>query len=245
MAYTEMRLQRDSPETEATAAVERADMLALIEAEARATASYTGRPVFNRRVMTAMAKVPRHKFVPNSEESLAYINAALPIGHGQTISQPYIVALMTDLLDLSEESVVLEVGTGSGYQAAVLAEIAKQVYSLEIVAELAEEARVRLQRLGITKVEVRTGDGYYGWLEHAPFDGIIVTAATAEIPPPLIEQLKCGGRLVIPVGRPFVGQDLMVVEKDEAGEVSSRSVLPVAFVPFRRDKYAEQVKGEE
>ncbi len=212
-----------------------AEMITRIEAEAQATAAYTGRPMFNPRVLAALAKIPRHEFVPASNQSLAYLNVALSIGYGQTISQPYIVALMTDLLDLDEESVVLEIGTGSGYQAAVLAAIARRVYSIEIIPALAEEAGVRLERLGISNVEVCVGDGFYGWPEHAPYDGILVAAAATEIPPPLIAQLKPGGRLVIPFGRPFYCQDLTVAEKSEDGQLSLRSVLPVAFVPFRRE----------
>lgn len=212
------------------------EMLSRIQAEALATASYTGRPVFGRPVMAAMARVPRHQFVPSSQESLAYINAALAIGHQQTISQPYIVALMTDLLDLDGTARVLEVGTGSGYQAAVLAEIAKQVYSIELIPELAAEAKTRLQRLGVENAAIRAGDGYYGWPEQSPYDGVLVTAAAEAVPPPLIDQLKPGGRLVIPLGRPFTGQDLTVVAKTEAGEVTKTSVLAVAFVPFRRDE---------
>lgn len=219
-------------------------MLSRIEAEARATASSTGRPVFDRRVMAAMARVPRHKFVPSSEEELAYINAALAINHGQTISQPYIVALMTDLLDLEADAVILEVGTGSGYQAAVLAEIAKQVYSIEIIPELAAKAQVRLQELGCTNVQVRAGDGYTGWPEHAPYDGIMVTAAAREIPPALVEQLKTGSRLVMPLGPPFMGQDLIVAEKSDIGKLNTRSALPVAFVPFTRPKPAVEMKTD-
>jgi protein-L-isoaspartate(D-aspartate) O-methyltransferase len=211
-------------------------MIACIEAEARATVSYTGRPTFNRRVIAALERVPRHEFVPPSLFHIAYVNTALGISHGQTISQPYIVALMTDLLDLDVDATVLEVGTGSGYQTAVLAQVARQVYSIEIIPELAEQARQRLSRLGITNVEVRTGDGYHGYPEHAPFDGIMVTAAALDVPPPLIKQLKAGGKLVIPLGRPFADQDLTVVEKRSNNEIVSRSVLPVAFVPFQRGK---------
>ena len=209
-------------------------MGAQIEAEAKATAAYTDRKAFSAAVMAAIGKVPRNEFVPASQVPSAYINAALPIGHGQTISQPYIVALMTDLLDLGETSIVLEIGTGSGYQTAVLAEIAKQVYSIEVVQELADEATERLKRLGYANVAIRSGDGYDGWPEHAPFDGILVTAATPDVPPALIEQLKLGGRMAIPVGNRILGEDLMVIEKDQAGEIHERSVLPVAFVPFTR-----------
>jgi protein-L-isoaspartate(D-aspartate) O-methyltransferase len=231
---------RNTYPSEEWLADEQAAMLAQIEAGARATAAYTGRPAFSPRVMAAMARVPRHEFVPLSERSLAYADAALPIAHGQTISQPYIVALMTDLLDLTDGSVVLEVGTGCGYQTAVLAEVAKQVYSIEVIPALAREAQVRLSAMGFTNIEICSDDGYHGWPEHAPFDGIMVTAATAEIPPPLSEQLKRGGRMVIPLGRPYMGQELTVVVKSLAGEVRSRPVLPVAFVPFVRKQRSEE-----
>ena len=210
-----------------------AEMIAQIEAEARSTADYTGRSRFDSRVLAAIKRVPRHEFVPASEKDMAYLNVALPIGHGQTISQPYIVALMTDLLALEPEAVVLEIGTGSGYQAAVLAQMVRQVYSVEIIPAIAAKAKARFTRLGITNIEVRVGDGYYGWPEHAPFDGIVVTAAAPQIPPLLVEQLKPGGRLVIPLGRPLDRQDLTVAEKSEDNQLSLRSVLPVAFVPFQ------------
>ena len=206
-------------------------MVAEIAAEARDTAEYTGRAAFQPRVMAAMAKVPRHEFVPPAEESYAYINNALPIGHGQTISQPYIVALMTDLLDPQPTHRVLEVGTGSGYQAAILAELVQRVYSIEVIPELAEEARERLTRLGYANVIVRAGDGYAGWPEEAPFDGIIVTAAAATVPKPLLAQLRNGGRMVIPVGS-RLGQNLYLIEKSASGEISKRNLLPVAFVPL-------------
>lgn len=210
-------------------------MLDLIAVEARATACYTGRAVFSQSVMDAMAKVPRHEFVESPDEHLAYVNAALPVGHGQTISQPYIVALMTDLLDLNESSAVLEVGTGTGYQAAVLAEIVASVYTVEILPELAESAATRLRRLGYRNVHVQRGDGYHGWREHAPYDGILVAAAAQSVPPPLLEQLKPGGRLIIPIGLPFTGQELMVVEKKSADKTHMWPALRVAFVPFTRD----------
>lgn len=206
-------------------------MVSEIAAEARDTAEYTGRAAFHPRVMAAMAKVPRHEFVPPAEESYAYINNALPIGHGQTISQPYIVALMTDLLDPQPPHRVLEVGTGSGYQAAILAELVQRVYSIEVIPELAEEARERLARLGYANVIVRAGDGYAGWPEQAPFDGVIVTAAAAAVPKPLLAQLRNGGRMVIPVGS-RLGQNLLLIEKSGSGEISERNLLPVAFVPL-------------
>jgi protein-L-isoaspartate(D-aspartate) O-methyltransferase len=208
-----------------------AEMIAQIEAEARSTAAYTGRSRFDSRVLAAIKRVPRHEFVPASEKDMAYLNVALPIGHGQTISQPYIVALMTDLLALEPDAIVLEIGTGSGYQAAVLAQMVRQVYSVELIPAIAAKAKARFTRLGIANIEVRVGDGYYGWPEHAPFDGIVVTAAAPQIPPLLVEQLKPGGRLVIPLGRPLDRQDLTVAEKSEDNQLSLRSVLPVAFVP--------------
>ncbi len=188
------------------------------------------RGVKDRLVLEAMRKVPRHEFVPAGLRDNAYDDTPLPIGYGQTISQPYIVALMTECLQLKGGEKVLEVGTGSGYQAAVLAEIAGQVYSIEIVKPLAEEAAERLVRLGYKNVHVKHGDGYFGWPEEAPFDGIIVTAAPEDVPRPLIDQLKPGGRLVIPVGD--WSQDLIVVTKDESGRIRRRSVIPVRFVPM-------------
>jgi protein-L-isoaspartate(D-aspartate) O-methyltransferase len=207
-------------------------MLQDIEREVDLTRSLIGKDALNPRVMEAMKKVPRHEFVPAGAERYAYDNGPLPIGHGQTISQPYIVALMTDLLNPAADHVVLEVGTGSGYQAAILSLLVRQVYSLEIVEPLAVEARERLQRLGYTNVEVRNADGYHGWAEHAPFDGIVVTAAAPFIPGPLIEQLKPGGRLVIPVGLPYSHQELMLVEKTTDNEIRTRDVLGVVFVPL-------------
>jgi protein-L-isoaspartate(D-aspartate) O-methyltransferase len=203
-----------------------------IRAEVSETRQYTGRAALAPRVLEAFAEVPRHAFLPDALRAAAYINRPLPIGHGQTISQPYIVALMTDLLDPEAEDTVLEVGTGSGYQAAVLAKLVKRVYSLEIVAALAEQASERLRRLGYGNVEVRHGDGHAGWPEHAPFDAIIVTAAAAEIPPALIDQLKPGGRFLIPVGGRYSGQDLLLIEKDQHGRLSRKSILPVIFVPL-------------
>ncbi|MDZ7372514.1 MAG: protein-L-isoaspartate(D-aspartate) O-methyltransferase [candidate division KSB1 bacterium] len=188
------------------------------------------RGVRDPRVLEAMLTVPRHEFVPSNLRDSAYDDTPLPIGYGQTISQPYIVALMTECLQLKGGEKVLEVGTGSGYQAAILAQIAGEVYSIEIVKPLAEEAAERLARLGYKNVHIRHGDGYFGWPEEAPFDGIIVTAAPEEVPQPLIDQLKPGGRLVIPVGE--WSQDLVVVSKDEQGRVRRKSVIPVRFVPM-------------
>ena len=207
-------------------------MLSDIEREVALTRRLTGKDALDERVMEAMKKVPRHLFVPRESRVVAYENGPVPIGYGQTISQPYIVALMTDLLNTQPEHVVLEVGTGSCYQSAILSHLVKQVYTIEIVEELANQARERLRRLGYTNVEVRAGDGNFGWPEHAPFDGIIVTAAAPFIPQPLVDQLKPGARLVIPVGQPYLHQELMVVEKKENGEISTRDVLAVAFVPL-------------
>ena len=211
---------------------QRRRLRAEIEQVAAATADSTGRPQFSSRVMGAIDAVPRHRFVPPRELKHAYANRPLAIGYGQTISQPYIVALMTELLEPKPGDVVLEVGTGSGYQAAVLAKLVARVYTIEIVPELAKSATLRLEQLGHGNVEVRLGDGYYGWREHGPYDGIIVTAAANAIPPPLIEQLRPGGRMLIPVGAPFSAQELIVLTKDADGKVSTRSVLPVAFVPL-------------
>jgi protein-L-isoaspartate(D-aspartate) O-methyltransferase len=212
-----------------------AGMLRDIRQEMALTKSWIGKEHLDARVLAAMEKVPRHEFVPKELDYLAYSNGPLGIGHGQTISQPYIVALMTDLLKPHAGNVVLEVGTGSGYQAAVLSLLVKQVYSIEIVAALAQEAMARLRRLGYNNVAVRGGDGYRGWREHAPFDAIIVTAAARSIPPPLLEQLKSGGRMVIPVGAPYARQILTVVNKDERGEITTEELLPVAFVPLTGD----------
>ena len=184
------------------------------------------------RVVAAMEKVERHHFVPGLLAPFAYRNHPLPIGHGQTISQPLIVARMTDLLKLKKDDKVLEIGTGSGYQAAVLAEIAKSVYSIEIIEPLGKEAARRLQSLGYDNVKTRIGDGYYGWPEAAPFDAIMVTAAANHVPPPLLKQLKPGGRMVVPLGSPFMTQYLMLVEKQPDGSVTTRQIVPVRFVPL-------------
>ncbi|HMP73256.1 MAG TPA: protein-L-isoaspartate(D-aspartate) O-methyltransferase [Kiritimatiellia bacterium] len=192
------------------------------------------RQVTDPATLRAMRAVERHRFVLPELIGNAYDDRPLPIGFGQTISQPYIVALMTELLQVNEDSVVLEIGAGSGYQAAVLAEIVNRVYTIEIVPELADLSANRMKELGYENVVVKEGDGYFGWEEHAPFDGIIVTAAATHIPPPLIEQLKPGGRLVIPVGPPMQVQNLMLIEKTEDGEIRQRSLMPVRFVPFTR-----------
>jgi len=206
-----------------------------IEAEVELTRSFIGKDRLDPRVMEAMRKVPRDEFVPPEAKPYAFENGPVPIGHGQTISQPYIVALMTDLLEPEPEDVILEIGTGSCYQAAVLSLIVRQVYTIEIIPELAAQAEARLRRLAYDNVAVRSGDGYYGWPEHAPYDGIIVTAAAPNIPEPLIQQLKPGGNLVIPVGQPHGFQELVVVRKEPTGEIDTRTVLGVAFVPLTGD----------
>jgi protein-L-isoaspartate(D-aspartate) O-methyltransferase len=183
-------------------------------------------------VMASMNTVKRHELVPSAEKRFAYENRPLPIGYGQTISQPYIVALMTQLIGPDADDVVLEVGTGSGYQAAILAELVNHVYSIEIIEALATRARQDLDRLGYRNITTKLGDGYYGWQEHAPFDAIVVTAAASHVPPPLIEQLKPGGRMVIPVGGRFMTQTLLLLEKTETGEVISRQFGAVRFVPL-------------
>jgi len=183
-------------------------------------------------VMTSMSTVKRHELVPQRERRFAYENRPLPIGYGQTISQPYIVALMTELVEPNADDVVLEVGTGSGYQAAILAELVDHVYSIEIIEALATRAKPDLATLGYKNITTRLGDGYYGWEEHGPFDAIVVTAAASHVPPPLIEQLKPGGRMVIPVGGRFMTQTLLLLEKTEKGEVITRQFGAVRFVPL-------------
>ncbi len=215
-----------------TYASERARMVEHIAMLMRETRLETGRAALSERVTAAMAKVPRHEFVPGWERASAYADRPLPIGHGQTISQPFIVALMTDLADVNPGDTVLEVGTGCGYQAAVLAELAKTVYTIEIVEPLGREAAERLKRLGYDNVTARIGDGYQGWPEQAPFDAIVVTAAPRDVPEPLIAQLKPGGRLVIPVGGQLLGQSLLVLEKKPDGTITRREVLAVRFVPL-------------
>jgi protein-L-isoaspartate(D-aspartate) O-methyltransferase len=206
----------------------REEMVEEIAAEAAVTGPHTGRAVFSAAVMKVLGAVPRHEFVPVELQPYAYLNRPLPIGFEKTVSQPYIVALMTDLLELEAADVVLEVGAGAGYQAAVAAQLAQRVYSIEIIEELATGAERRLGRLGYANVEVRVGNGYYGWAEHAPYDKIIVTAACELIPPALLGQLKAGGRMVIPTGIPDK-QALTLVERSRAGRLSTHDVLPVRF----------------
>jgi len=193
------------------------------------------RGITDARVLAAMSKVPRHEFVPDHLADVAYEDHPLPIGYCQTISQPYIVALMTELLQIQPGAKVLEVGAGSGYQAAILAEIGAQVYSMEIIEPLARASAELLQRLGYSSVQVKQGDGYLGWPEHAPYDAIVVTAAADHVPPPLVEQLKPGGRLVIPVGDGQERQSLLLVEKSADGSVTTHHVAPVLFVPLTRE----------
>lgn len=220
------------PAEEEEFAARRREMVAQIAAMSDLTIGDTGRPAFDPKVMAAISKVPRHEFVPADLQRQAYQNRPLPIGYGQTISQPYIVALMTDLLQVKSRDTVLEIGTGSGYQAAILAQLVQRVHTIEIIEPLGNQARDRLKVLQYRNVEVRVGDGYYGWEAHAPFDAIIVTAAASHIPPPLIRQLKPGGRMVIPVGAQFMVQYLMLVEKNADGTVASQQIAPVRFVPL-------------
>ena len=211
---------------------QRKALLREIERDVRETAQYLSRRELDARVMATMGSVPRHEFVQPEDRDLAYQNRPLPIGYGQTISQPYIVAVMTDLLEPAAGCRALEVGTGSGYQAAVLSRLCDKVYTLEIVEPLGRQARDRLARLGYANVEVRIGDGYYGWPEAAPFDVIVVTAVAGHIPPPLLQQLKPGGRMVLPVGTRFTTQQLVLVRKLPDGKITTRQLLPVAFVPL-------------
>ena len=222
---------------DASFAKARRRLMAEIEEEARETHFWTGRAHFSERVMAALEKVPRHEFVLPEDQPYAYVNRPRGIGHGQTISQPYIVALMTDLLDLEPAHRVLEIGTGCGYQAAVLAELAGRVFTVETFEELAHTAAARLVRLGYRNVEVRHGEGYEGWPEEVPFDAIIVTAAPIAVPPALLDQLATGGRMVVPVGKPGDTQILTLCRKDAEGHVERDGLLPVSFVPMvRRDR---------
>ncbi|HPD14538.1 MAG TPA: protein-L-isoaspartate(D-aspartate) O-methyltransferase [Planctomycetota bacterium] len=215
-----------APPQPAPRAEERADMVRL---------QLERRDVSSAAVLEAMRKVPRHEFVPQPLQHRAYDDNPLPIGHGQTISQPYIVGYMTQALALKAGDRVLEIGTGSGYQAAVLAELTPHVYTIEIIKALGEEAAARLKRLGYKTVEVKVADGYFGWEEKGPFDAIIVTCAAGSVPPPLLKQLKPGGRMCIPVGPPGLFQDLVLVTKDAEGKVRTESLMGVAFVPLTRE----------
>jgi protein-L-isoaspartate(D-aspartate) O-methyltransferase len=195
----------------------------------------SGEGIRDQAVIESMRIVPREEFVPENLRRRAYNNEPLPIGYGQTISQPYVVALMTELLEPEEGDVVLEIGTGSGYQAAVLSRIVKKVYSVEIIEPLAARARETVKGLGYDNIEIRVGDGYFGWEQKGPFDSIVVTAASDHIPPPLVAQLKNGGKMCIPVGQPYFSQVLKLLEKDAEGRVRVKDILPVLFVPFVRE----------
>lgn len=208
-------------------------MISDIEQEVAYTRHLTGRTTLDPKVMQVMARIPRDQFVPSAIKPYAFDNGALSVGYGQTISQPYIVALMTDLMQLEAENCVLEIGTGTGYQTAILAELVDRVYSMELTRELSEAADKRLKEMGYTNIETCVGNGYRGWQEHAPYDAIIVTAAAAFIPPDLIAQLKAGGKMVIPVGEPHRHQQLMLLEKDPDGNHPRQKILDVAFVPLR------------
>jgi protein-L-isoaspartate(D-aspartate) O-methyltransferase len=207
---------------------ERQEMIAAIRVIAEHLADEIGKTALDDRVLRAMAKVPRHEFVPIEVQHYAYLNRPIPIGFDKTISQPLMVAVMTDLLELKPDDVVLEIGTGLGYQSAVLAELAGKVYSVEMIDELAQGAVQRLKRQRYTNIAVHIGNGYYGWPEHAPFDKVIVTAAPDLIPPPLINQLKAGGRMVIPVGLPDA-QQLVVVDKDVGSRIRTKEIMRVLF----------------
>ncbi len=213
----------------------RARMIEVIETHLRGTPLERHDEAFDQRVLDVMARTPRHLFVPETERDEAYTNRPLPIGYGQTISQPFIVAFMTHMLRPAPDHVVLEVGTGSGYQAAVLAPLVRRVCTIEIIPELGESARKRLEEQNYGNVRTRIGDGYYGWEDCGPFDGIVVTAAADHLPPPLIEQLKPDGRMIMPVGRPFVVQHLVLATKGDDERLYTRSLMPVAFVPFTRE----------
>jgi len=220
-----------------------ARMLGDIRQETMLARAWLGKDQLDARVMAALAGVPRHEFLAANQSEVAYDNAPVRIGHGQTISQPFIVALMTDLLQPKPGDVVLEIGTGCGYQAAVLSRLVAQVYSVEIVPGLAAEAAARLARLGYHNVAVRAADGYEGWRDREPFDAIIVTAAAARVPQPLLNQLRPGGRLVVPLGPPHADQMLTVLTRSRQGGVETRQILPVAFVPFTGEHATAAGKG--
>ncbi|NND37221.1 MAG: protein-L-isoaspartate(D-aspartate) O-methyltransferase [Gammaproteobacteria bacterium] len=223
------------PEADARFAQQRDALVRSIERHVQDTRDYLGRAELSARTIAALETTPRHEFVPESLRRYAYDDRPLPIGHDQTISQPYIVAIMTDLLDLQPGCRVLDIGTGSGYQAAVLAEMCEHVYTIEIVEPLGVAARERLARLGYDNVTVRIGDGFDGWPDEAPFDGIVVAAVADELPPPLLEQLRPGGRIIMPVGDPMGYQELILGERRADGSLAETRVLPVRFVPLTRD----------
>ena len=211
---------------------QREKLIEIIKQEVKNTSEYLGKDKLDKRVIDAINSVPRHKFVPFYSRLYAYRNRPLPIGYGQTISQPYIVAIMTDLLNLKPSDRVLEIGTGSGYQAAIAAQIVKEVYSIEVIEPLGLEAKKRLTQLGYNNIKTRIADGYYGWKEHAPYDAIIVTAAAGHIPPPLLKQLKPGGTMIIPVGDFMFVQKLILIQKDQKGDLTTRQIMSVRFVPL-------------
>jgi len=213
----------------------RAELVAEVESYAR-MAWDTDKNTLSDSVMKSLSTVERHEFVPQSQKRYAYEDRPLPIGHGQTISQPYIVALMTDLISPEDSDVVLEIGTGSGYQAAILAELVEHVYTIEIIEPLFNSATTRLDRLGYDNVTTRLGDGYFGWEQHGPFDAIVVTAAASHVPPPLIQQLKPGARMVIPVGGRFMTQQLLLIEKTEQGDIITKQIAAVRFVPLTGER---------
>jgi protein-L-isoaspartate(D-aspartate) O-methyltransferase len=223
---------------------QRQSMIAEVALQVFYVSGQLGKSAFSRRVMLAMEKVPRHEFVPVELQRYAYANSPLPIGFDKTISQPFIVALMTDLLDLQPTDAVLEIGTGLGYQAAILSTLVRKVYSIEVIEELSARARQRLRRFGCENVELRVGNGYHGWPEHAPFDKVIVTAAPELIPPPLIAQVKPGGRMVIPAGLPDA-QQLILVEKAGDATVTLREVLPVRFSLLEEPEHGPPTRGTQ
>ena len=213
----------------------RAELVAEVESYAR-MAWDTDKNTLSDSVMKSLSTVERHEFVPQSQKRYAYEDRPLPIGHGQTISQPYIVALMTDLISPEDSDVVLEIGTGSGYQAAILAELVEHVYTIEIIEPLFNSATTRLDRLGYDNVTTRLGDGYFGWEQYGPFDAIVVTAAASHVPPPLIQQLTPGARMVIPVGGRFMTQQLLLIEKTEQGDIITKQIAAVRFVPLTGER---------
>lgn len=236
LAFAVLVAAQETAAQDATCARERAAMVDTIRAHVRADPGALGARDLTAKVAEAMEQTQRHRFIPGQTCSIAYADRPVSIGHGQTMSQPFIVALMTQLAETAPEHVVLEVGTGSGYQAAVLARLTRKVCTIEIIPALAETAAKTFRELAYDNVSVRLGDGYQGWPECGPFDAIVVTAALGEVPPPLIEQLKVGGRLVMPVGAPSAVQQLTVVEKTAPGQTTRRAVALVRFVPFTRPR---------
>jgi len=231
-----MAVDREANAQDAECVRERAAMVESIQAYARSHAGTLGQQGMSERVVQAMGQTKRHLFVPERSCSMAYADMPLSIGLGQTISQPFIVALMTQLAEVAPDHVVLEIGTGSGYQAAILAQLVRKVCTIEIIPQLAEAAAKTLKDLAYDNVSVRLGDGFNGWPECGPFDAVVVTAALGEVPPPLIEQLKVGGRLVMPVGSAYASQQLTVVEKVADSQIRTRTVAHVRFVPFTRSQ---------